>query len=161
MRKKAITGVVFIGILTLVSINTYALPGDYIAHSDEKALDLSKPENIARLTGTWEGTWKNFKSGRYGQILQKYAFDPKDEERPRATIERGKIVARGTRYNTTLTLYERTDGTLVLRGESLGFGETASGQIMSEQYKVPEGQAYKHFPPDKEGASARAAEAQN
>jgi len=183
MRKKAITGVVFIGILTLVSINTYALPGDYIAHSDEKALDLSKPENIARLTGTWEGTWKNFKSGRYGQILQKYAFDPKDEEKPimtrtkrrpagvlggpdrwgsgRATIERGKIVARGTRYNTTLTLYERTDGTLVLRGESLGFGETASGQIMSEQYKVPEGQAYKHFPPDKEGASARAAEAQN
>jgi hypothetical protein len=178
MYKTLIMAVLSIGIVTLVSINTYALPGDYIAHSDEKALDLSKPENIARLTGTWEGTWKNFKSGRYGQILQKYAFDPKDEERPvmtrtkrrpagvlggpdrwgsgRAMIEEGKIVARGTRYNTTLTLYERTDGTLVLRGLSEGFGESQGGEIMSELYKVPEGQAYKYFPPDKEDQRAAA-----
>jgi hypothetical protein len=182
MRKTLIMGVLSIGILTFVSINTYADTGtgDYKAHSDEKALDLSKPENIARLTGTWEGTWKNLKTGGNGQILQKYAFDPKDEERPvmtqtkrrpagilggpdkwgsgRATIEGGKVVARGTRYNTTLTLYEHPDGTLVLRGYSEGFGETQGAEIVSELTKLTEGQAYKHFPPDKAGTSARAAE---
>jgi len=164
--------------VTFVSINTYAKTGtgDYVPHSDEKALDLSKPENIARLTGTWEGTWKNLRSGVNGQILQKYAVDPKDEERPvltqtkrrpagllggpdkwasgRATIEGGKVVARGTRYDTTLTLYEHPDGTLVLRGHSEGVGETQGTEIVSELTKLTEGQAYKYFPPDKQARQA-------
>ena len=66
MGKKLLMAVLSIGILTLASINAYATrPGDYVPHADEKALDLSKPENIARLTdqgGKWEGTWKNLRA---------------------------------------------------------------------------------------------------
>jgi hypothetical protein len=178
MRKTLIMGVLSVGILTLVSINAQLVHGDdKKVHRGDKVLDLSKPENIARLTdGTWEGTWQNLRSGSNGQILQKFAFEPKDEEKPvmtqtkrrpagllggpdkwgsgRATIERGKVVARGTRVNTTLTLYEQKDGTLVLRGHSEGFGDNQGTEIVSELTKLTEGQAYKYFPPDKQARQA-------
>jgi hypothetical protein len=81
MGKTLIMAVLSIGIVTLVSINAYATrPGNYVPYSDEKALDLSKPENIARLTGKWEGTWENFTSNNNGQLLQEYSVDRTGEE---------------------------------------------------------------------------------
>ena len=59
---------------------------------------------------------------------------------------------------STVTLSERADGTLVLRGHSEGFGETQGREIMSELYKLPEGQAYKYFPPEKGQRAAAAQE---
>jgi hypothetical protein len=154
MRKTLITGVLFLGILTLVSINTYAA---------EKALDLSKPENIARLTeGTWEGTWHSLAGGVPGRVIMVFSYDPKEEEKPflrrtktfgtsrsdptkfansRGRLERGKLVFVGTEFDTTFRLFEGADGKLILRGDGLGTAGTLSNvQVAYELRKSAVGQ---------------------
>jgi hypothetical protein len=173
MRKTLIVGVLSIGIVTLVTVNAHAWPGDYAAHEGEVALDLNKPENMARLTGKWEGTWQNINPGERlpGQILQVYSFDPKgDEEKPvvrptkrrpagllggpdkwskgrASTDERGRVVSTGgLRFNSTYILYERPDGTLVLRGEAHGVGTSLHSTIAYELHKLEDGRLSQHFP---------------
>jgi hypothetical protein len=130
MRKTLIMGVLFIGILTLGIVNTYA------GHS----LDLSKPENIQRLTGTWEGTWLA-SSGTHGPVTMVFSYDPKPEEKPfvrqtktrnspladpsrfstdRGEIVDGNLVFVGTQFDVTLSLHEGADGKLSLQGEGVG-----------------------------------------
>jgi hypothetical protein len=137
MRTRAITGVLFIGMLTLVVINTYAA---------QSALDLSKPENIARLTnGTWEGTWEILtgqRHGTHGTVTMVFAFDPQgDEEHPflrktktlgssradphkfstsRGKIEGNQLLFAGPTADISFRLLEEADGKLILRGESVG-----------------------------------------
>jgi len=175
MRTQAITGVLFIGLLTLVSINTYAFEygsGARPPSSDEKALDLSKPENLARLTGKWEGGWTLYPAQTYGEILSWVSLDPKDDEKPvvmrskrrppgllggpekwsspgRWAIQGGKLYTEGTRYRLTYTLYERRDGTLVLRAVGVGFGEAQGSELHYEQYKLEKDQVAKFFPGEK------------
>jgi hypothetical protein len=143
MRKISITGVLFIGILTFVVIYTYAA---------ERQLDLSQPDNIARLTGTWEGTWQLIgpSAGVHRRVIMVFSYDPKEEEYPfvRQTktfgtsrsdptkfakssgkLERGKLVFRGTEFDAKFRLFEGADGILILRGD----GEGHSGTLVNVQ----------------------------
>jgi hypothetical protein len=68
MRTKAIIAAAFVGLMTFFGINRSAAPGDwetrfatptdFAPKRGEKALDLSKPENMALLVGEWEGHWQ-------------------------------------------------------------------------------------------------------
>ncbi len=154
MRKKLIMGVLSIGILTLVTINTYAA---------ESQLDLSKPENITRLTGgQWEGTWQSLGGGVPGRVIMVFSYDPKEEEKPflRQTKTFGtsrsdptkfakssgrlvedKLVFVGTEFDATFRLFEGADGKLVLRGEGVGTGGTLLNvQVAYELRKSEVGQ---------------------
>jgi hypothetical protein len=167
MRTKSITGilaigmVLAIGILILVIGNTYA-DDSMVRTTGQKELDLSKPENIARLTGTWEGEWRNLSSGGNGTETRVFSYDPKDEETPfvskakrrgtalsdpkkwataRGKLEGGKLVFVATNFNTTYSLFEGADGHLMLRGETIGTHEGYNAlQIGSVLHKTAEGQ---------------------
>ena len=154
MWKKAIMAVLCSGILSfVVTSNTYAA---------EKRLDLSKPENLARLKGTWKGTWRTMGASvsvRGGDITWVFAYDPKDEEKPlgrkqnllgstrsdpkRFSTSRGKVeygrlvfVVPNQTLKDTIDVYERDDGTLILRSETHGSVNRQGYQRDAELVKV-------------------------
>lgn len=138
MWKKVILAVVCSGLLAFVGITT--------TYAAEKYLDLSKPENLARLTGTWKGTWRTLGSNvsvRGGDITWVFSYNPKAEEKPvvrkqnllgssrsdpkrfttsRGGVEYGRLVIRvpNMTLEDTMDLVERGDGTLILRSETVG-----------------------------------------
>lgn len=187
MRTEAITAVVFIGLVTFVSTNLYAASGDWQTQfatprdfdpkPGEKALDVSKPENMALLVGLWEGHWQA--SIAYGEITYMYSLDPKgNEERPivrrsrrrppgvlggpdtwggpaRPRIANGRLEFAGIRVRETGTLYRRPDGTLVYRSRTWSVQDSAP-PIDYVAYKLEPGQVSKFFPEAKEASSGRA-----
>lgn len=186
MRTKAITAVVFMVMVTFVGINLSAAPGDwetrYATPTDfapkrgEKVLDLSKPENRALLVGQWEGHWQSG-AVAYGEIMYRYALDPKNEERPilrwsrrrppgilgapdtwagpaRPRIENGRLEFVGFRTRETGTLYQRPDGTLVYRSRTWSQQDSAP-PLDYVAYKLEPGQVSKFFPEAREVSAGR------